>query len=62
MQYGLAITLIGLGLVSAVAAWIRWALAERAMRSNTPLPAFGFGAVFALIVVVSALVLIAVGL
>lgn len=62
LQYGLAMTLIGLGLVSAVAAWIRWALAERAMRNNAPLPAFGFGAVFALVVVVSALVVIAVGL
>src|SRR5690606_6879233 len=62
LQYALALTLVALGLVSAVAAWIRWALAERAMRTRAPLPAFGFGAFFTLVVVVAALVLIAVGL
>jgi putative membrane protein len=39
LQRALAALLILLGLLCAVAAWVRWALAERAMRRGDPLPA-----------------------
>lgn len=39
LQKALAALLILLGLLCAVAAWVRWALAERAMRRGDPLPA-----------------------
>ena len=55
----LAVLLVALGLVSAGAAWLRWAMAERAVRRKQPLPAFGFGAFFSAALVVAALVLIA---
>lgn len=58
-QRALALLLVVLGLVSAAAAWIRWALAEKAMRARAPLPAFGLGAVLTLCVAVGAVVLIA---
>lgn len=61
-QRAIAVVLVALGLASAGAAWVRWAMAERAMRRGLPLPTFGFGAVFSLVMVVTALVLIAVGL
>lgn len=60
-QRGLAALLVALGLVAAVAAWFRWAAAERAMRTGAPLPAFGFGAVFTLCVAVGAIVLLVAG-
>src|SRR5690606_30793055 len=37
-QHALALVLVGLALVAAAAAWLRWALAERAMRCRRPLP------------------------
>lgn len=61
-QRAIAVVLVALGLASAAAAWVRWAMAERAMRHGRPLPTFGFGAVFSLAMVVTSLVLIAVGL
>lgn len=59
-QYLLALLFVSIGMVSALAAWFRWARAERAMRRSAPLPAFGLGALFTLIVVVTGLVLVAV--
>ncbi|HET6560541.1 MAG TPA: DUF202 domain-containing protein [Marmoricola sp.] len=59
-QHLLAFLFVVLGIVSATVAWFRWARAERAMRSKGPLPAFGWGALFALAVVVAGLVLVAV--
>ena len=59
LQHVLAILLCVVGACSAVVAWIRWALAETAMRRSGPLPGFGFGAVFAVLVVVAAVVVIA---
>ncbi|WP_181309492.1 YidH family protein [Nocardioides campestrisoli] len=41
LQTGLALALIVLGLFCTAAAWLRWALAERAMRGQRPLPSFG---------------------
>ena len=61
-QRVLAVLLVALGLACAVAAWARWALAERAMRRSHPLPAFGFGALFSLALVVTAVVLVGVAL
>jgi putative membrane protein len=60
-QRVLAVLLVALGLVSAGAAWLRWAMAERAIRRKQPLPAFGFGAFFSAVIVVTALVLIVGG-
>lgn len=48
LQHTIAIVLVVLGLVCAVLAWVRWALAERAMRRSEPLPTFGFSAIITL--------------
>jgi putative membrane protein len=61
-QHVLAVLLVGLGMVAAVAAWVRWALAERAMRRSRPLPGFGYGVLLASVIVLAALLLVAVGL
>lgn len=47
-QQVLAGILVVLGLLACVVAWVRWALAERAMRRKEPLPAFGFAVLFTL--------------
>lgn len=60
VQRTLTLLLVVLGLVSALAAWVRWALAERAMRHQQPLPSFGFGAAFAVALAVGGVVLVAV--
>ncbi len=60
-QRALAVLLVALGLVSAGAAWIRWAMAERAIRRKQPLPSFGYGVFFSAAIVVAALVLIVAG-
>lgn len=38
LQSALAVTLLVLGLLGAAAAWVRWAITERAMRLHQPLP------------------------
>lgn len=38
LQRGLAILLLALGILCAVASWVRWARSERAMRQHSPLP------------------------
>ena len=56
----LSVTLVVLGLVCAVAAWFRWARAERALRLRAPLPALHLAAVLAAgVVAVSVVVLVA---
>ncbi|MGH3355302.1 MAG: YidH family protein [Nocardioidaceae bacterium] len=62
VQFGLAAAFIALGLLCAVASWLRWARAERAMRRGDPLPAASFGVVLSVVVVLSALGLLAAGL
>src|SRR5690606_32278374 len=59
-QTGLALALVGLGLVSTLAAWWRWALAERAMRRRGPLPTFTLGMVLTVVLAIAALVVTAV--
>lgn len=59
-QKSLTLLLVGLGLSSAAAAWMRWAMAERAIRRNQPLPSFGFGALLSAVLVAAALVIAAV--
>jgi putative membrane protein len=54
-----AMTLVALGVVIAAVAWLRWALAERAMRRARPLPSFGSGLFFA-VAVAAAMVLLLV--
>lgn len=61
-QGWLAIALVFLGILSAVVAWIRWAMAERALRRAEHLPSLGFGVLFTVGVVVGSLFLVAVGL
>lgn len=61
-QRVLAILLVGLSLLSATAAWWRWATAERAIRRNRSLPSFGIGALVTLVLVVAAVVVLLVGL
>lgn len=57
----LVVALVLLGGVMTALAYVRWARVERAMRTHTPLPAFGLGLAMALAVVVVA-VLLAVAL
>jgi putative membrane protein len=59
IQRGLAALLVLLGLVCAIASWVRWAKAERAMRRQEPLPAAsGVGIIIVLGVGLAALVLL----
>jgi putative membrane protein len=58
----LAGVLVLLGLTAAVVAWVRWAMAERAVRRSAALPSFGFALVFTLGLVVAGLVLFLVGI
>ena len=53
-QHWLAIGLVSLGLLCALAALARWAMAERAMRRGEPLPTFFFGVVLTFALVVAA--------
>ena len=59
LQHVLAVLLAVTGASSAVVSWIRWARAEAAMRRSGPLPGFGFGATFTILVVVAAVVVLA---
>ena len=52
---GLSVVLLGLGVLSAILAWVRWSDGERAIRLHEPLPPLGVGAV----VVAAALLLVA---
>jgi putative membrane protein len=58
----IAAVFVLLGLTCAVASWVRWARAERAMRRGEPLPSVGFGAVLAAFVLVVGLGLLVAGL
>ncbi|WP_206056542.1 DUF202 domain-containing protein [Nocardioides sp. GY 10113] len=59
LRVGLVIVLATLGLISAVAAWVRWALAERAIRRKAPLPALGFAVILVVgLVLISAVILV----
>lgn len=57
-QHFLAVLLSIAGMLAAAAAWIRWARAETAMRRTAPLPGFGLGAVFTLLVLVAGVVVV----
>jgi putative membrane protein len=57
-QHFLTVLLSLSGMLAAAAAWIRWARAEGAMRRTAPLPAFGVGAIFALLVLVAGVVVV----
>lgn len=62
LQSALAGMFVLLGTACAVAAWWRWARAERAMRRKEPLPASHFGVVLAVVVVLAGGGLLAAGL
>jgi putative membrane protein len=62
LQTALAAVFVLLGLSCAVAAWVRWARAERAMRRRQPLPSSSFGVVLAVGVALGGLGLLVVGL
>lgn len=62
LRVALAAMFVLLGLSCAVAAWVRWARAERAMRRQLPLPASSFGIVVSLVVVAAGVGLIVAGL
>ncbi len=47
LQTAMSVWLVVLGMVLAVASWLRWARAERAMRRHEPLPSTPVGAVVA---------------
>jgi putative membrane protein len=55
----LTVFLVVLGLGCAVASWVRWARAERALRRGEPLPAPQLASVLACGVVVVAVILLA---
>ena len=58
----LARLLAALGLLCALASWIRWARAERAMRRRKPLPAPRLGALVSGALVITALAVLLVGM
>jgi putative membrane protein len=58
LQKALAALLVVLGLLCAVAAWVRWALAERAMRRGEPLPASRVTVVLAALVAAVAVAIV----
>lgn len=58
----LAIVMVVLGLLCAVASWIRWARAERAMRHSQPLPASVTTPLLACGITLAAILLLLVGL
>jgi putative membrane protein len=62
LQVVLASVFIVLGVLCALASWLRWARAERAMRRQQPLPASQLGALLAVVVVLAGLGLLGVGL
>jgi putative membrane protein len=62
LQRALAATFIVLGLLSAVASWVRWARAERAIRRREPLPASSFSLLLAVVVVLAGCGLLFAGL
>ncbi len=59
-QVALSVGFVTLGLLCAVASWVRWARAERAIRRREALPAQGLAAILAGAVAVASVVLIAV--
>jgi len=61
-QRGLALLLVLLGLLCAVASWVRWAKAERAMRRHESLPAASGVSIIIVVGVVSAALILLVWL
>lgn len=57
-QHLLTVELLALGGVLSLGSWVRWARAERAMRKGAPLPSFPFGAVLAVAVAVTAVIVL----
>ena len=57
LQTAVSVALVGLGLLGAATAWLRWAATERAMRARRPLPSTAVLAWIALV-----LMAVAVGL
>ena len=62
LQVGLAAALLILGMLCALASWVRWARSESAMRTGARLPGFGFSAVLVVAVIVIAAAIFAVSL
>ena len=58
LQSALAVSLVTLGLLGAAVAWVRWAVAERAMRLGRPLPGTAALAWLALVLMVVAALLV----
>lgn len=61
VQTVLAALLVALGLLCAVASWVRWSRAERAMRTASPLPSMGLAAPLVAGVVLIGLILVVAG-
>ena len=59
VQHWLAIALVLLGLLAAMGSWVRWAVAELAMRRGDPLPSSPLGALLAVGLVLCAVILLA---
>lgn len=62
VQTALAGILVLLGLLCAVASWVRWARAERAMRTAEPLPSMGLAAPLVVGIVLIGILLIVASL
>ena len=58
VQRALAALMVLLGLVAASASWLRWALAERALRRDEPLPGSGVSMVLTIALLVAGVVLL----
>lgn len=62
LQTTLAAILVLLGLLCAMASWIRWSRAERAMRTAAPLPSMGLAAPLVVGILVIGILLIVASL
>jgi putative membrane protein len=57
-QHVLAVLMVALGMLCAIASWVRWARAEHALRRTMPLPGLGSGSLLAVGVLVASVVLL----
>lgn len=62
LQTTLAAILVLLGLLCAIASWVRWSRAERAMRTGEPLPSMGLAAPLVVGILVIGILLIVASL
>lgn len=58
-QHGLSVSLVLLGVLCVATAWLRWALAERAVRRGRALPGVGFRLAVAVVIAGAGIAIVA---